>query len=338
MKNIVKLILALGDVSQDYMVLVDKNLRVAWVNDKLRKLGFSKVKGKLCKDVFKNKEEYCDENSVVKSLKQNQIIHHKENDIHSSTIPTNVDNNSFVLIVSKRIDESKYKLKPEYKIKVSEVMTKKIVSIPHNSTLIQVSTLMSQKNISSIVITKKGVAVGIITERDIVKFFSKVKDTTNVIVGKVMSKPIITINYDMDISEVGNVLAKQKIRRLVVKKGEKIVGLVTETDILKGALSKELLLEKEQAKTSLELKESEERYKLISELISDFAYSFKVIKGKLESEWVTDAFEKITGYGFEELKEKGGWQKLIHLDDLPIAHNQLKGILKGESSFIEYRI
>ncbi len=103
MRNIVKLILSLGEVSKDYMVLVDKNLRVAWVNKQLQKKGFKKVKGKLCKDVFKGKEEYCDYIQVKKALETKQIINYNKKNVETSIIPVTVDNVSFALVVSKNI-------------------------------------------------------------------------------------------------------------------------------------------------------------------------------------------------------------------------------------------
>ncbi len=92
-------------------------------------------------------------------------------------------------------------------------------------------------------------------------------------------------------------------------------------------------------KTEEELKENRERYQQLTSLISDFVYSFDVSKGgKLVNNWVAGAFKNITGFAVAELKRQGGWEKLIYPPDLPIAYQQLKKLLRGEPSTVEYRI
>jgi chemotaxis family two-component system sensor kinase Cph1 len=64
------------------------------------------------------------------------------------------------------------------------------------------------------------------------------------------------------------------------------------------------------------LAESEERYRLISEVMSDYTFSTKLdTEGKLFLNWVAGAFEKITGYTYEEYVARGGWLAALHPDD-----------------------
>ncbi|MBN2093284.1 PAS domain S-box protein, partial [candidate division KSB1 bacterium] len=87
------------------------------------------------------------------------------------------------------------------------------------------------------------------------------------------------------------------------------------------------------------LSASEERYRIISELASDFAFSIRInADGKLSAEWVTDAFQKITGYQFEEALEQIGLDKIVHPEDLILLQNEFKKLLSGNSLIIEYRI
>jgi PAS domain S-box-containing protein len=65
------------------------------------------------------------------------------------------------------------------------------------------------------------------------------------------------------------------------------------------------------------LAESEERYRLISEVISDYTFSTALnADGELFLDWVAGAFESITGYTFEEYVARGGWLAALHPDDL----------------------
>ncbi len=62
---------------------------------------------------------------------------------------------------------------------------------------------------------------------------------------------------------------------------------------------------------------SEDRYRLISEVMSDYTFSTKLDgEGKLFLNWVAGAFEKITGYTYEEYMARGGWLAALHPDDL----------------------
>jgi PAS domain S-box-containing protein len=65
------------------------------------------------------------------------------------------------------------------------------------------------------------------------------------------------------------------------------------------------------------LRENEERYRLISDVVSDYIFTTKIGKnGKLGLSWVTGAFERITGYSFDEYIAHGGWRAAIYPDDI----------------------
>jgi len=79
------------------------------------------------------------------------------------------------------------------------------------------------------------------------------------------------------------------------------------------------------------LRESEERYRLVSSVISDYTFSnVQNEKGDIVLNWVAGAFEQISGYTVEEFNARGGWVSTIHPDDLDqdahdmelLRHNQ----------------
>ena len=62
---------------------------------------------------------------------------------------------------------------------------------------------------------------------------------------------------------------------------------------------------------------SEERYRLISQISSDYTFSTTVdLAGNMHLDWVAGAFEEITGYTFDEYVASGGWLGHLHPDDL----------------------
>ncbi len=62
---------------------------------------------------------------------------------------------------------------------------------------------------------------------------------------------------------------------------------------------------------------SEERYKLISSITSDYTFAAEVDnQGNVKLSWVAGAFEAMTGYTYEEYVESGGWLAHLHPDDV----------------------
>lgn len=87
------------------------------------------------------------------------------------------------------------------------------------------------------------------------------------------------------------------------------------------------------------LRKSEERFRIVSEITSDFSYSFKVDSDEnLVLDWMTEAAVRITGFEGTVISTTGGWRKIIHPDDKSIKDNHLKSLLSGQSSAVKYRI
>jgi PAS domain S-box-containing protein len=86
------------------------------------------------------------------------------------------------------------------------------------------------------------------------------------------------------------------------------------------------------------LRASEERYRIISELSSDYAYSYRVDRdGKVDLDWITQAFTRITGYVAEEL-EAGVLLPLVHPEDRALIERGRKELLAGKPYSAEIRI
>ncbi len=88
------------------------------------------------------------------------------------------------------------------------------------------------------------------------------------------------------------------------------------------------------------LRESESRYRMISGLISDFAYALRREPDEtLLIEWATDAFLRTTGFSLEEVNRRGGWETLIHPDDRSVERLHREWLFAGQWSDVsELRI
>jgi PAS domain S-box-containing protein len=97
------------------------------------------------------------------------------------------------------------------------------------------------------------------------------------------------------------------------------------------------LAEKERAR---QLALSEERYRFISETISDYAFKSNFLpNGETVSEWMTeDAFERVSGYRFDEWKKRGRFFQVVP-EDLPRVISDIERLrVTGEGNATEYRI
>lgn len=93
-------------------------------------------------------------------------------------------------------------------------------------------------------------------------------------------------------------------------------------------------------KTSEEaIRESEERYRAISSLTSDFAYSLLITPdNKFNMEWIVGAHTRITGFTPDEIANKGGWLGIVHPDDRQKYESFQNLVYSGTSGEIEIRI
>lgn len=88
----------------------------------------------------------------------------------------------------------------------------------------------------------------------------------------------------------------------------------------------------------INLKESEEKYRTISDLVSDYVFSTNVSEdGKAEIDWVAGNFEEITGYALEEYKKAGGWVAHLHADSVLQDQEDMKKLLNNEKVVTEVK-
>ncbi|MFH2020626.1 MAG: PAS domain S-box protein [archaeon] len=168
---------------------------------------------------------------------------------------------------------------------VSDIMSRKVIACPHTSTFFNAAHLMSTKNIGCMVITQNKKPIGIITERDVVRLITQKTTRLDMLASAIMSKPVKTIAYDSNLAQVGDMMLKSGIRRLIVKKGTKFVGIVTETDLIKGALLEEKYLKDENQIT-------QDKF---STILSTIPNGMDMVDESLNILYMNDKFLKIFG-------------------------------------------
>ena len=133
---------------------------------------------------------------------------------------------------------------------VSEIMTAKVIHALPNSSMLEIAQLMAQHRVSSVVIVQELtveqqerllIAMGIITERDIVQFQALNLDLETYQVQSVMSTPVFSVHPEDSLWDVQTIMKERGIRRLVVTglQGE-LLGIVTQSSLLQALNSLEI--------------------------------------------------------------------------------------------------
>jgi len=117
-------------------------------------------------------------------------------------------------------------------LKIVDVMVREVITIDENVSAKEAVDIMNQFEIGSIIATRKGKAVGIITERDLLKrIVAEGKNAKKTRVKDIMSSPLIVIASSTDLEEAARLMFEKKIKKLLVIDQNRLVGLVSLTDI-----------------------------------------------------------------------------------------------------------
>jgi len=116
---------------------------------------------------------------------------------------------------------------------VSTIMSTQIVTVRPTDKVEKALRMMVRHRIGSIIVVEKEKPVGIITERDISTRTAKGQNVRGMLVSKIMSKHLVTIDPSMQVWEAVEQMIRKDIRRLPVIDANKLVGMVTERDIFR---------------------------------------------------------------------------------------------------------
>lgn len=129
-------------------------------------------------------------------------------------------------------------------MKVSDVMIRDPVMVDPDAPCGQLSKLMRNRGIGSVVVVKDGFPVGVVTERDLVhRVLAEGRDPDKCDTDQICTKPVVAISIYSDVDLAVDMMNEYGIRRLVVvDQKDKVVGILTTDDIAKNlrSMSEEL--------------------------------------------------------------------------------------------------
>ena len=115
----------------------------------------------------------------------------------------------------------------------NQIMSKNVLSVDKLTSLQEAAQKMSQLKIGCVIVTENKKPIGIVTERDFVTKVAAEGRPLFTEIYEIMSSPLISLDPEDTIWEAAEIMKEKSIHKLPVKEDEKIVGIVTTTDIVK---------------------------------------------------------------------------------------------------------
>ncbi len=116
-------------------------------------------------------------------------------------------------------------------IKARSIMTENAITAREDATIADAASLMVHKHVKSLIVTKDSKPIAIVTQRDLIKG-SLNKNPGKVRIKSIMNKNFLAVNPDTNYSLIAKKLKEGGISRFPVVEQDKLIGIITETDIV----------------------------------------------------------------------------------------------------------
>jgi CBS domain-containing protein len=116
---------------------------------------------------------------------------------------------------------------------VEDVMIKNVITVEETASIKNAAIKMAEANVGSIVVTKNNESIGIVTERDFVERYAAKGISLSSLVKDIMTLSLITIDQNDTIWEAAELMKTHNIHKLPVIKDKKLVGIITNSDLVK---------------------------------------------------------------------------------------------------------
>ena len=115
---------------------------------------------------------------------------------------------------------------------IKDIMEKNVITIEHDKTALDAACLISEKDISFLVIMKDDLPIGVLSESDFVRRLaaSDLK-ASGVNISDIMSKKFRWVDPSTTIEDAIQKMLNNNIRRLIILDDEKLVGVITQTNL-----------------------------------------------------------------------------------------------------------
>ena len=130
-------------------------------------------------------------------------------------------------------DKNKIRMEQDAKsITVKDIMTKSVISVDSGITVNEAAKMMEDAKVGAVIVMENNTPVGIVTDRDFaVKIVAHAYQITTP-VKQIMSSPLIATSPDETVLMAADLMYSRDIRKLPVIDNDKVVGIITATDLV----------------------------------------------------------------------------------------------------------
>ena len=119
------------------------------------------------------------------------------------------------------------------KTHISQIMNTSILSVDSSITATDTAKMMEDTDVGAVVVLENNIPVGIITDRDFAIKIAAHSYPIDTPVRRIMSSPLISIDPHSDLWIASDLMSTRKVRKLPVIDDDKVVGIITSSDIVK---------------------------------------------------------------------------------------------------------
>ena len=140
---------------------------------------------------------------------------------------------------------------PRNWLEAGDIMSEDVAAVSPGSTVVSAAKIMSNNNISCLIVSENGCLSGIVTETDVLKkAVADRHDFRKMKVEQIMSSPVRSVPRSLSVMEASKIMESENIRRLVVLEQERPVGIITQSDMVRVLASYTLSKEVSEIMTS----------------------------------------------------------------------------------------
>jgi len=115
---------------------------------------------------------------------------------------------------------------------IRDIMEKNVITIENDKTAQEAAEIIAEKDISFLVVINDGIPQGVLSESDFVrKVAAEDKKSSEIKVSDIMSYKFRSVDPTTTIEDAVQKMLNKNIRRLLVTENEKLVGVITQTDL-----------------------------------------------------------------------------------------------------------
>ena len=119
-------------------------------------------------------------------------------------------------------------------ILVRDIMAKNVKTVRTDDSVHDAVVKMNKFDVGSVIVTSNNRPVGIITSKNILVRIVEPRLDAGVVRAKdIMSSPLITIDASAPLEEAAKLMAQRHIKKLAVVEGDKVVGVLSTSDIVR---------------------------------------------------------------------------------------------------------